>query len=241
MELKICHLYPDIMNLYGDRGNILCIQKRLQWRGIDSVIEKRPLGSPLNLKGFDLIFIGSGQDFDQQLLLEDLNSGRAAELKAAVESGVTVLAVSSGFELLGKYTEDASGKRTDFVGALDMYTKQAPDRLTGNYKFELTEDCGGGIVVGFENHSGRTYLGEGVKPLAKVLSGSGNNGSDSTEGVRYKNVFGTYSHGPVLPKNPKFCDYILLTALKHKYGITELSSLQDEAELAAHDEMCSRV
>ena len=241
MELKICHLYPDIMNLYGDRGNVLCMQKRLQWRGIESIVEKRPLGSDISLSGFDFVFIGSGQDFDQQLLLEDLRSGRAAELKAAINDGMPVLAISGGFELLGNYIQDEKGKRNDFVGALDMYTENGKDRLTGNYKFKCAEDCGGSIVVGFENHSGRTYLGEGLQPLGKVLSGSGNNGEDGTEGARYKNVFGTYSHGPVLPKNPQVCDMILLSALERKYGNIELQPLNDEAENQAHDEMCSRI
>ncbi len=241
MELKICHLYPDIMNLYGDRGNVLCLQKRLLWRGIEAEIEKRPLGSDVKLSDFDLLFIGSGQDFDQQLLLEDLNKGRAREIKAAIEDGITTLAISGGFELLGNYVQDADGKRHDFIGALDMYTENHSDRLTGNYKFKCADNCGGSIVVGFENHSGRTYLGSGLSPLGTVISGSGNNGSDGCEGVHYKNVFGTYSHGPVLPKNPEFCDFILLTALQHKYGSIELAPLNDEAELMAHDEMCSKL
>ena len=241
MELKICHLYPDVLNLYGDRGNVLCLQKRLQWRNIDCEIEKRPLGSPLSLKDFDLIFIGSGQDCDRQLLIDDLNKGRAAELKSAIESGTTVLAISEGFELLGNYSINVDGKKQNYVGALNMHTEYKSQRLTGNYKFELSENCGGSVVVGFENHSGRTYLSDGLEALGKVLSGSGNNGADGTEGARYKNVFGTYSHGPVLPKNPEFCDLVLLTALQHKYGNIELQPLNDDAETLAHDEMCSRI
>ena len=241
MKLKICHLYPDILNLYGDRGNVICMEKRLEWRGVESEIIKRPLGSDISLSDFDLIFLGSGQDSDQKLLREDLLSGRGRELKAAIEDGVCVLAVSGGFELLGNYTEVLNGNKLENLGALNMYTQVIKERLTGNYKFSLSPQCGGSTVVGFENHSGKTYLCEGLEALGTVISGKGNNGSDGTEGAHYKNVFGTYSHGPVLPKNPLFCDHILLTALNRKYGITELAALEDSSEILAHDEMCSRI
>jgi len=241
MELKICHLYPDVLNLYGDRGNVLCMKKRLEWRGIDCSVSKLPIGSSEKLTGFDLVFIGSGQDFDRQVLLSDLRRGRAAEIKAAIEDGVSFLAISGGFRLLGNCHEDSSGNKTDYVGALDLYTVESAKRVTGNCKFICSEDAGGSTVVGFENHSGLTYLGSCVKPLGTVLSGFGNNGSDKTEGVLYKNVFGTYSHGPVLPKNPEFCDHILRTALSRKYGKAELQLLDDRAELHAHDEMSAKL
>lgn len=241
MELKICHMYPDILNLYGDRGNVTCMEKRLQWRNIGVDIQRIPLGTNKSLAGFDLVFIGGGQDFEQQLLLDELRRGKADEIKAAIEDGITFLTICGGFQLLGNYYKNAEGKRFDFVGAIDMYTEGAKERLTGNYKFKCCNEAGGSVVVGFENHSGKSYLGNGVSPLGTVLKGFGNNGSDNTEGVHYKNVFGTYSHGPVLPKNPEFCDFILKTALERKYGKAELLPLNDSAELLAHDEMCRKL
>lgn len=241
MELKICHMYPDILNLYGDRGNVTCMEKRLQWRNIGVDIQRIPLGTNKSLAGFDLVFIGGGQDFEQQLLLDELRRGKADEIKAAIEDGITFLTICGGFQLLGNYYKNAEGKRFDFVGAIDMYTEGAKERLTGNYKFKCCDEVGGSVVVGFENHSGKSYLGNGVSPLGTVLKGFGNNGSDNTEGVHYKNVFGTYSHGPVLPKNPEFCDFILKTALERKYGKAELLPLNDSAELLAHDEMCRKL
>ena len=241
MELKICHMYPDVLNLYGDGGNIICMKKRLQWRGIDAFVETKPIGSKLALAGFDIVFIGGGQDFEQEVLLDDLHRGKTEEIRAAVEDGIVLLAVCGGYQMLGAYYETYDGKRCDFTGLLDLCTIGGEKRMIGNYKFQCTEAAGGSTIVGFENHSGRTRLGSGVEPLGKVLAGYGNNGEDGTEGAHYKNVFGTYSHGPVLPKNPAFCDHLLLTALLRKYGTAGLAPLDDSEELAAHDEMCARI
>ena len=241
MELNICHLYPDVLNLYGDGGNILCLTRRLAWRGMEAKVSKMPIGDTGSLAGFDLVFIGGGQDFEQQVLLEDLHRGRDKELLAAVEDGVAVLAICGGYQMLGHYYETHDGQRCDFIGALDLVTVGAKKRMIGNYMFRCADALGGMTVVGFENHSGKTWLGPGVQPLGRVLAGFGNNGEDGTEGARYRNVFGTYSHGPLLPKNPALCDYILGTALCRKYGAVELAPLDDAAELAAHDEMCEKV
>ena len=241
MELKICHLYPDVLNLYGDGGNIRCLTQRLNWRGIGVEVTKMPIGSKESLTGFDLIFIGGGQDFEQQVLLEDLHRGRDRELVAAIEDGVCVLAICGGYQMLGAYYETHDGKRCDFVGALDLWTVGAKKRMIGNYMYKVPEYLGGFTVVGFENHSGQTRLGPGVKPLGQVLAGFGNNGEDGTEGAVYKNVFGTYSHGPLLPKNPAFADLLIRRALERKYGTAELMPLDDAAELLAHDEMCRRL
>lgn len=241
MELNICHLYPDVLNLYGDRGNVMCMKNRLEWRGIEAKITRLGLGSPVSLSAYDLVFIGGGQDFEQQVLLDDLHRGRDREIKAAIEDGVSFLTVCGGYQMLGSYYETYDGKRCDFIGALDLYTIGSKKRMIGNYKFALNESSGGSVVVGFENHSGKTRLGSGVEPLGTVLAGFGNNGEDGTEGARYKNVFGTYSHGPVLPKNPEFCDHILLTALRRRYGAAELAPIDDAAERAAHDEMCAKL
>lgn len=241
MELKICHMYPDVLNLYGDGGNIRCLTRRLQWRGIGAEVTRMPIGSPASLSGYDLVFIGGGQDFEQQVLLEDLHRGKDREIRAAVEDGLPFLTICGGYQMLGSYYETYDGQRCDFIGALDLYTVGSKVRMIGNYSFRCGEESGGSVVVGFENHSGKTWLGSGVQPLGKVLSGYGNNGEDGSEGARYKNVFGTYSHGPLLPKNPAFCDHILLTALECKYGAAELAPLDDTAERAAHDEVLARL
>ena len=241
MELKICHLYPDVLNLYGDGGNIRCLTQRLNWRGIGAAVTKMPIGSTESLAGFDLIFIGGGQDFEQQVLLEDLHRGRDRELLAAVDDGITILAICGGYQMLGAYYETHDGQRCDFVGALDLCTVGAKTRMIGNYLYRVTEALGGFTVVGFENHSGKTRLGPGVEPLGTVLAGFGNNGEDGTEGAHYKNVFGTYSHGPLLPKNPDFADLLIRTALERKYGACELAPLDDALERMAHDEMCEKL
>ena len=241
MELKICHMYPDVLNLYGDRGNVMCMTRRLQWRGIEASVTKLPIGAGKSLSGFDLVFIGGGQDFEQQVLLEDLHRGKDREIISAIEDGVAFLTICGGFQMLGTYYETYDGKRCDFIGALDLHTVGSKTRMIGNYKFRCGADSGGSVIVGFENHSGKTRLGGGVKPLGTVLAGYGNNGEDKTEGVHYKNVFGTYSHGPLLPKNPEFCDFLLKTALERKYGRAELAPLDDKAELFAHDEMCAKL
>lgn len=241
MKLKICHMYPDVLNLYGDGGNIICMEKRLGWRGIEVCVEKMPIGSAASLADADIVFIGGGQDFEQEVLLEDINRGKSAEIKSAINDGVTFLTICGGYQLLGTYYKTHDGKQCDFVGALDLYTIGSDTRMIGDYKFKCCDSAGGSTVVGFENHSGKTYLGSGLEPLGKMLAGYGNNGEDKTEGVHYKNVFGTYSHGPLLPKNPELCDFILLTALERKYGVSELAALDDTAELAAHDHMCRRI
>ena len=241
MELKICHMYPDVLNLYGDGGNIICMKKRLSWRGIEASVTKLPIGESAGLADFDIVFIGGGQDFEQEVLLDDLHRGKDREIKAAMEDGVTFLTICGGYQMMGSYYETYDHVRCDFIGAVDFHTVGSRQRMIGNYKFRCSDSAGGSTVVGFENHSGKTWLGSGVEPLGHVLAGFGNNGEDGTEGVRYKNLIGTYSHGPLLPKNPEFCDRLLLGALSRKYGITELEKLNDTAETAAHDAMCRKI
>ena len=242
MELKICHLYPDVLNLYGDTGNILCMRRRLAWRGIDSSVNRVRVGESLDLSDCDLLLIGGGQDFEQEVLLPDLRSGKAECLRSAIDDGICVLAICGGYQMLGQYYETWQGVRCDFVGALDLYTVGSQQRMIGNTVYRYRKPDGSeGTLVGFENHSGKTWLGEGVEPLAKVVVGYGNNGEDGTEGVHVRNVFGSYSHGPLLPKNPAFCDMLLQTALERRYGRAELSPLDDSAEQAAHDALLQRL
>ena len=233
MELKICHLYPDLLNLYGDGGNIRALENRLRWRGLGVSVTPLPLGERDALTGYDLIFIGGGQDFEQELLLADLAQGKGESLRSAIADGAAVLAVCGGYQMLGAYYQNQAGHRCGFLGAIDFFTEAGETRMIGNFAFRCGAESGGSVVVGFENHSGRTRLGPGVQPLGRVLKGFGNNGADGGEGVRFLNVFGTYSHGPVLPKNPELCDRILETALARKYGKAELSPLDDSAESAA--------
>lgn len=242
MELNICHLYPDILNLYGDRGNIITMKHRLESRGIKVNIDECSIGQPLNADKYDIFFIGGGQDFEQEVLLRDLSSGKAQDIRTAVEEEKTFLAICGGYQMLGEYYKTWDGVQLDFIGAIGVHTIGAKERMIGNYMFKTTPESGDTVVVGFENHSGKTYLSEQVAPLGMMLSGNGNNGEDKTEGARYKNVFGTYSHGSLLPKNPVLCDFILQTALNHRYdGAEPLAPLDDTLELNAHRYMQERL
>ena len=242
MELNICHLYPDILNLYGDRGNIITMKRRLEDRGIKVNIDECSIGQPLNADKYDIFFIGGGQDFEQEVLLRDLSSGKAQDIRTAVEEEKTFLAICGGYQMLGEYYKTWDGVQLDFIGAIGVHTICAKERMIGNYMFRTTPESGDTVVVGFENHSGKTYLSEQVAPLGMMLSGNGNNGEDKTEGARYKNVFGTYSHGSLLPKNPVLCDFILQTALNHRYdGAEPLAPLDDTLELNAHRYMQERL
>lgn len=240
MELNICHLYPDVLNLYGDRGNVTCLQKRLQWRGIACSVEGISIGQKLDASKYDLFFIGGGQDFEQEVLLNDLKGQKTAQIKSAIEDEKVFLAICGGYQILGNYYKTWDGQQCDFTGALDLYTLGEKERMIGNYMYEC-DDIPGLAVVGFENHSGKTYLGSGVRPIGKVLSGNGNNGQDGLEGARYKNVFATYSHGCLLPKNPQIADLLIRWALERKYPGAELPPLEDTLENRAHSYMESRL
>lgn len=240
-ELHIAHLYPDVLNLYGDCGDITALKKRLEWRGMGCTVTEKPIGAEIDFDAYDLYIIGGGQDFEQTLLLEDLKGAKADGIRSAVEDGKTFLCICGGFQLMGHWYETADGVRCEYLGAADFVTVGSHDRLIGNYAFRLGERDGGSLVTGFENHGGRTELGAGAEPLGTVLAGYGNNGRDGTEGVRYRNLFGTYCHGPALPKNPLFCDLLLSTALERKYGDGTLEPLDDAAELAAQRTMLERL
>ena len=241
MELKICHLYPDILNLYGDQGNIICMKKRLEWRNIECSVTEVSIGESAKFTDFDIFFIGGGQDFEQEILLGDLAGGKADEIKAAVADGKTFLTICGGYQMLGSYYKTWDGQMCDFIGAIDYYTVGAKDSMIGNFMYKCGAESGGSTVVGFENHSGKTFLGSGVSPLGTILSGYGNNGEDKTEGVRYNNVFGTYSHGPVLPKNHQLTDFILKTALSQKYTSFDFEPLDDTFENNANEYMLKRL
>jgi lipid II isoglutaminyl synthase (glutamine-hydrolysing) len=232
--LRIAHLYADEMNIYGDRGNILTLQKRAQWREIPVEIRAIGRGPAPDLSDIDLIFWGGGQDRDQELVFRDAAVHKVEAIRSAIAGGAVVLAVCGGYQLLGEYYVTADGKKLPGLGLVDMHTVPGPKRNIGNIVIE-TIDLGlrPSTLVGFENHSGKTYLGTGLTPLGRVLRGAGNNGEDGTEGVAAGNVFGTYLHGSLLPKNPHFADLLIERALR-RHGSLLLPALDDRIELAAH-------
>lgn len=256
MKLNICHLYPDLLDLYGDRGNILTLAARCRWRGIEPVIQQASLGEELDFAGMDILFLGGGSDREQGLLVQDLMR-REDKLREAIENGLVVLTICGGYQMLGKYYQMASGEKIQGLGILDVWTIAGAKRLIGNVIVKLDEQALSSnpdevmlkrvsahklnTLVGFENHSGKTYLGEGVEPLGKVLFGQGNNGEDKGEGVRYRNVFGTYLHGPLLPKNPHLADLLLELALRRRGWETGLSELDDNLEVLAHEAMLHKL
>ena len=243
MKLTICHLYPDLLDLYGDRGNILALAARCRWRGIEAVIQQASLGEDLDFMGMDILFLGGGSDREQGLLVQDLMR-REHELRKAIENGLVVLSICGGYQMLGNYYQMAGGEKIPGLGILDVWTIAGAKRLIGNVVVELDENVSVHkfkTLVGFENHSGKTYLGEGVKPLGKVLFGHGNNGEDQAEGVRYRNVFGTYLHGPLLPKNPHLADLLLELAIRRRGGETPVIELDDRLEKLAHEAMLHKL
>lgn len=244
-ELNICHLYPDLLNLYGDRGNIISLQKRAHWRGINANVINLTMGDAFIPENYDIIFLGGGQDYEQEIIQDDLLKEKGNEIKNAIEGNKVFLCICGGYQLLGKYYRTWEGKEIEFLGALDLWTIGGQKRMIGNMVFEcdiLKTGTRSGQIVGFENHSGRTYLGPDVKPLGKVLKGNGNNGEDGFEGAIYKNVHCTYSHGSLLPKNPALTDYLISLALKEKYpDFVALCRLDDQFEDLAHKSMLARL
>jgi lipid II isoglutaminyl synthase (glutamine-hydrolysing) len=232
--LRIAHLYADEMNIYGDRGNIMILQRRAEWRGITVEVRAIGRGPSPDLSEIDLIFWGGGQDRDQELVFTDAAAHKVQPIRAAIDDGAVVLAVCGGYQLLGEYYVTADGKQLPGLGLVDLHTVPCARRNIGNI---VIETSGLGLdpptLVGFENHSGKTYLGDGLQPLGRVLRGAGNNGEDGTEGVATGNIFGTYLHGSLLPKNPHFADQLLERALQRR-GFGRLKPLDDSVELAAH-------
>lgn len=235
MKLTIGHLYPDLLNLYGDRGNIQCLMKRCQWRGIEAETISFELNDRIDFSGLDIVLLGGGSDREQMIVCEKLKEIQK-DFKKYVESNGVVIAICGGYQLLGKYYKTDQGM-INGLDLVDMYTEQGDGRLIDNIvlKSELFDMP----IVGFENHGGRTCIKEN-QPLGKVLSGAGNDGVSGYEGVIYKNVIGTYLHGPLLPKNPQICDYLIQKALERKYGPVTLEELDDSQEQAANESICRR-
>lgn len=239
MTITVCHLYPDLLNLYGDRGNIIAFTQRCRWRGIPARVMEVNLGDKVQFGDYDFLFIGGGSDREQDLMAEDL-AARVDNLRTAVEDGLVVLAICGGYQLLGQYYRMPDGKEIPGLGLMDHHTEAGTPRLIGNVVVEAELNGIKTELVGFENHGGRTFL-NGIEPLGRVLRGGGNNGTDGSEGARYKNVFCTYLHGPLLPKNPALTDLLISLSLQRKWQDHRLEPLDDAFEERANRAMVEKL
>ncbi|MHB8966863.1 MAG: type 1 glutamine amidotransferase [Thermoleophilia bacterium] len=217
MNMRVAHLYPGMMNIYADRGNIIALERHCAWRGIGFSVTGFSLDEPIDWGGYDFFYLGGGQDRDQRLVSEDLRR-RGSGLIEAVEGGAVVLAVCGGYQLLGDYYITGVGERMEGVGLFGAHTVAGTRRCIGNVVVEAGIGGRTLTLAGFENHAGKTYLDAGQQPLGTVVSGFGNNAEDGTEGIIYRNAIGTYLHGPLLPKNTALAEYLVLQALRHRHG-----------------------
>lgn len=229
--LRIAHLYPKLLNIYGDNGNILALKRRAEWRGISIVIDEINIGD--SISEHDIYFIGGGQDKQQIAVSKELQLHKAF-LTSERDRGAVFLGICGGYQLFGHYYKPFEGEELKGISLLDAYTVAGNNRFIGNVTVN-TEFVTPNTLVGFENHSGLTYLQGDTKPLGKVITGNGNNGTDKSEGARYKNVFGTYMHGSFLPKNIQFADYMIELALNEK-----LAPINDEIETFAHNSLIGK-
>lgn len=240
--LRLAHLYPAEMNIYGDRGNVIALARRCAWRGIELAVTPVEPGDEVDWASFDLAFFGGGQDSGQTLIARDLLERQGPGLRAALEDGLAMLAICGGYQLLGHYFLTHTGERLPGLGVLDVHTVGGKQRLIGNIVVEAT--LGGEAVrlVGFENHSGRTYHGPGVRPLGRVAVGHGDNGEDGVGGAVYKSAYGCYLHGSLLPKNPQLTDHLIGLALARRHGpAASLPPLDAALELRAQRAMVGRL
>ncbi len=222
-SIRIGWLYPDLMSTYGDRGNVMILTRRCEWRGIDAEVVSMTPGTDGNeIDSVDILFMGGAQDRQQEIVKRDLLGRKEGFLRRAVERGVPGLFVCGAYQFLGAYYIAADGTKIEGLGIYNLYTKSPglkAKRLIGDIIVRPhLEGFEGTLIVGFENHGGRTHLGEGMEPFADVVHGYGNNGVDGSEGVIYKNTIGTYLHGPILSKNPELADHLIGKALEMKYG-----------------------
>jgi lipid II isoglutaminyl synthase (glutamine-hydrolysing) len=233
-SIRVAHLYPDVMNIYGDRGNVIALRYRCQARGIGFELADVNVGDSLDPTEFDLVLIGGGQDREQRRIADDLVA-KGPAIRAAVEDGMAALAVCGGFQLFANRYVDHDGGVIPGIGVFDAETRH-PGPLADRCIGDVVLSTPLGEVVGFENHGGRTYLGPHQPPFGTVRRGYGNNGDDGSEGAAYRNAYGTYLHGSVLPKNPALTDALIRAALRHRYGADiELAPIDDALECAAHD------
>lgn len=232
------------MNLYGDRGNILALLARSSWRDIEATVKEVSVGDQLKPGDFDLYFFGGGQDQAQDIVSDDLMAGKGDILKQEVDRGVPLLAICGGYQLLGEYYQPAKGPQIKGVGLFPAYTTSGTKRLVGNLSIDLNPtlaaETGKKTLIGFENHSGQTFLRSGATPLGEAIVGYGNNGRDRTEGCVYRSAIGCYLHGSLLPKNPHLTDWLLTRALQASDQDSYLGKLRDDIEWTAHHEAIKR-
>jgi lipid II isoglutaminyl synthase (glutamine-hydrolysing) len=240
LQLRIAHLYPDLLDLYSDRGNVIILQKRAQWRGLDVTVDQISVGHEPALRDYDILVMGGGMDREQAIVAEDLQK-RRENLEDAVNSGTVVVAICGGYQLLGHTFETNAGQRIPGLGLLDLHTVGAKTRMVGNVVAEMEIDGAKTSIIGYENHSGKTYLGPGVEPMMKVIKGYGNSGEDQWEGVRQGTIFGTYLHGPLLAKNPVLADHMITLALRRHDLAVSLDRLNDELELSTNQKLYKRL
>lgn len=232
MELRIAHLYAHFLNIYGDRGNILALSQRAKWRDIEVKVDSLELGQSIDPDYYDFYFVGGGQDKQQIVIAEDLLK-KADSIKKAIKDGAVILSVCGGYQLLGHYYKPHEGPELKGISLVDAHTVAGNKRMIGNVIVKRDDAT---TLVGFENHSGKTYLGAGVSPLGRVVVGNGNNGEEKIkmEGLAQGTVYGTYLHGSLLPKNPGFADQLLSQSLARRYGAVNLKVLDDRLETQAH-------
>ncbi|HEY1291863.1 MAG TPA: glutamine amidotransferase [Chloroflexota bacterium] len=240
--VRLVHLYPDLMSVYGDRGNVLTLTRRAEWRGIPIEVRELSLDDELDPCEADLIFFGGGQDREQAVVSHDFLQQKGAAVCRAVDAGAALLSVCGGYQLLGTTYTTVDGQELPGAGLFDVRSVPGPRRHIGNVLVETDLDGERHTLVGFENHSGRTYLAPGVQPLGRTIVGAGNNGEDGTEGSVYRGAIGCYLHGSLLPKNPWLADRLLRDALAHRCGKpVSLDPLDDRLEQEAHDAVAARI
>jgi lipid II isoglutaminyl synthase (glutamine-hydrolysing) len=235
VKIVVGHLYPDYLNIYADRGNIAVLTRRAAWRGHELEVRNISVGAPVEPGEHDLLYVGGGQDREQALVAEDL-AGKAVGVRAAVDGGAAVLAVCGGYQLLGRSYRDLQGEDLPGIGVFPLETVAGETRMIGDVLLECELEPGVvRALAGFENHAGRTYLDPGAEPLGRVVAGFGNDGESGLEGCRVGRAVGTYLHGPLLPRNPWFADWVLAQALAHRLGEPPVfEALPDELEQQAH-------
>jgi CobQ-like glutamine amidotransferase family enzyme len=235
MQFNIGWLYAATMNIYGDRGNVIALKRRAEWRGISTTVHEINIGEPIP-DNIDCFFWGGGQGQEQVAVAMDMQGDKGKALAAAIEEGASLLSVCGGYQLLGHEYRPHASKVLPGVGIFDAVSVAGPERFIGN----VVIDSPWGTLVGFENHSGLTTLGPNLEPMGKVRVGRGNNGKDGTEGARYRNALGCYLHGALLPKNPVLTDWLIARGLERRYGPVELEPIDNDIEQQAHDTAVER-
>lgn len=238
-RLNILHLYPEHMNLYGDRGNVLALSRRAMWRQIPSEVLVREVGEAIDWDAVDLVFMGGGEDSHQSRIADDFLA-LGPELASHLRDGLPMLAICGAYQLLGRYYKTTDGTELPGVGYLDVWTEPGPSRAIGDVVTDTTLPIEPSSLVGFENHGGRTFLGERVQPLGRVKLGQGNNGQDGTEGAVHNHVIGTYLHGSLLPKNPHLADLLIRWAFLYRGEDEPLVGISEGEEMAAHQIIVAR-